>query len=125
MHTYLKLVKNKSNTINYTIFRWIVRCHKGYTLNIEVVHFDVESEFDSLILFDVSSEGHRSLISEISAAGTTETNTNNLLLSFRSDCDSNFSGFRAVLTIVEKNEPHETTSPVATTNPATTQSTLG
>ena len=93
---------------------------------MKVTHFDIESEFDSLNLFDVSSEGPRRLISEISAVGTTETNTNNLLLRFRSDCDSTFSGFRAVLTAVKKINLQETTSPVASTNlPETTKTTTG
>jgi len=95
---------------------WNVRCNKGYTFNIEVKSFDIESEFDSLILFDVSSEGPRRLISEISAVGTTETNTDNLLLWFRSDCDLTFSGFRAVVTAVKRNSFQETTTPAASTN---------
>ena len=43
---------------------------------------------------------------------------------FNSDCDSNFFGFRAVLTAVEKNNAQETTSPVSDL-PKTTQNTKG
>ena len=101
----------------------MIRITKDYVFNVEVTHFDIEADFDSLNLFDLSSEGPRSLISEISAVGTTETNTNSLLLVFRSDCDSSFSGFRAVLTAVEKNNLQETTSP-STNLPETIQTTL-
>ena len=43
---------------------------------------------------------------------------------FNSDCDSNFLGFRAMLTAVKKNNAQETTSS-ASDLPKTTQSTLG
>ena len=43
---------------------------------------------------------------------------------FKSDCDSNYSGFRAELTAVKKNVVQETTSSVSDL-PVTTQSTKG
>ena len=103
--------------------RWVVRCHHDFIFNLRILNFEVENEFDGLNFYDLS-EGSRRLISEVSGLGTTETNTNNLLMVFKSDCDSNFSGFRAVLTAVEKNIAQETTSSVSDL-PKTTQSILG
>ena len=78
-------------------------------------------------MFDVSSESPRRLIAEVSGLGTIKTNTNNLLVVFRSDCDSSFAGFRAVLNAVINYETKETTSPsVATTKlPEYTKDALG
>ena len=45
-------------------------------------------------------------------------------MKFKSDCDSNFSGFRAVLTAVKKNDAQETTSSVSDL-PMTTQNNMG
>jgi len=101
---------------------WVVRCHHDFIFNLRILNFEVENEFDGLNFYDLS-EGSRRLISEASGLGTTETNTNNLLMVFKSDCDSNFSGFRAVLTAVEKNIAQETTSSVSDL-PKTTQSIL-
>jgi len=103
--------------------RWIVRCHPDYTFNIKFTHFDIEAEFDGISIFDFSQEGSRRLVSDVTGVGTTETNTNNLMIKFQSDCDVTMSGFRAVLTAVEKNNNHETTSS-ASDLPKTTQSTL-
>merc|ERR1719376_1318473 len=101
---------------------WVVRCHHDFIFNLRILNFEVENEFDGLNFYDLS-EGSRRLISEASGLGTTETNTNNLLMVFKLDCDSNFSGFRAVLTAVEKNIAQETTSSVSDL-PKTTQSIL-
>merc|ERR1719376_2013562 len=101
---------------------WVVRCHHDFIFNLRILNFEVENEFDGLNFYDLS-EGSRRLISEASGLGTTETNTNNLLMVFKPDCDSNFSGFRAVLTAVEKNIAQETTSSVSDL-PKTTQSIL-
>ena len=77
-------------------------------------------------MFEITQEGSHRLISEISGLETVETNTNNLLIKFQSDCDVTMSGFRAVLTAVKRNDVQETTSSVAITNiPQTTQSTVG
>ena len=94
-----------------------------FVFNLRIKNFEIEKEFDGLNLFDLS-EGSRRLISEVSGLGTTETNTNNLLMKFKSDCDSNFSGFRAVLTAVKKNDAQETTSSVSDL-PMTTQNNMG
>ena len=102
---------------------WIVRCHPEYAFNIHFTNYDVEAEFDGVNVYDIS-KGNRRLISKVLGLGIAETNTNNLLIIFNSDCDSNFSGFRAVLTAVKKNNTHETTSSVSDLS-KTTQSSLG
>jgi len=102
---------------------WIVRCHPDYAFNIKFTHFDIEAEFDGINVFDITQEGSRRLVSDVTGLGITETNTNNLMIKFQSDCDVTMSGFRAVLTAVEKNNNHETTSS-ASDLPKTTQSTL-
>merc|ERR1719317_1373609 len=102
---------------------WIIRCHPDYAFNIKFTHFDIEVEFDGINVFDITQEGSRRLLSQVLGLGTTETNTNNLMIKFQSDCDVTMSGFRAVLTAVKKNNAHETTSSVSDL-PKTTQSTL-
>ena len=78
-------------------------------------------------MFDVSTENPRKLITEVSGLGTIKTNTNNLLVVFRSDCDSSFAGFRAVLKAVENYDTVEITSAsmITTKLPEYTKNALG
>jgi len=102
---------------------WIVRCHPDYKFNIQFTQFDIEAEFDGIALFDIT-EGSRRLVLDVTGLETVETNTNNLLIKFKSDCDVTMSGFRAVVSAVKRNDVQETTSSVATTDVSeTTQST--
>ena len=125
LNKLLQINKHSSKRLFQTLHRWIVRCHPDYVFNLQFTHFKVEAEFDDVTLFDVT-EGSRRLISEVSGLGTTETNTNNLMINFQSDCDVTMSGFRAVVSTFKRNDVQETTLPVATTDiPETTQTTMG
>ena len=91
-----------------------------------MTYFDVEADFDSINVFEITQEGSHRLISEISGLETVETNTNNLMIKFQSDCDVTMSGFRAVVSAVKRNDVQVTTSPVAITDISkTTQSAKG
>ena len=72
-----------------------------------MTHFDVEEDMDSLKLYSISSGQSETVVSEIRSVGPVKTNTNQLLVEFRSDCDGSFTGFRGVLTAVALEE-HQT-----------------
>ena len=108
------------------LYRWIVRCHPDYKFNIQFTQFDIEAEFDGIAVFDITQEGSRRLVLDVTGLGTVETNTSNLMIKFQSDCDVTMSGFRAFVSAVKRNDVQETTSSVAITNiPETTKSATG
>ena len=66
-----------------------------------MTHFEIEKDLDELSLFSISSDESQTLIKEIRSVGTIETKTNQLLIVFRSDCDTSLGGFRGILTAVK------------------------
>jgi len=86
---------------------YLFRCDESHVFNLEMTHFDVEEDMDSLKLYSISSGQSETVVSEIRSVGPVKTNTNQLLVEFRSDCDGSFTGFRGVLTAVALEE-HQT-----------------
>ena len=80
-----------------------------------MTHFDVEQGMDTLTIYSIA--GDKTVVSQVNAIGPIETQTNQLLIEFRSDCDTSFSGFRGVLTAVKAESRQVTVAadPVATT----------
>jgi len=87
---------------------YLFRCDESHVFNLEMTHFDVEQDMDSLKLYSISSGQSETVVSEIRSVGPVKTQTNQLLVEFRSDCDSSFAGFRGILTAVALEE-HQTT----------------
>jgi len=86
-------------------------CHQGYTFNLRITDFDVEEDLDRLTLLSISSSQSASVVEEIrpiTSVGTVETGTNQLLIRFRTDCDTSLSGFRGVLTAVRSGDSTST-----------------
>ena len=73
----------------------------------------MEKNSDEILLYDASPSGNN-LFGEITSLGEIETTSNELLISFKSDCDVTNKGFQAVVEFVEKpsksNESLETIS---------------
>jgi len=92
---------------------YLFRCDESHVFNLEMTHFDVEQDMDSLKLYSISSGQSETVVSEIRSVGPVKTKTNQLLVEFRSDCDGSFTGFRGVLTAVALEE-HQTTLSDAT-----------
>jgi len=122
--TTITSVNFKSNGYpNNSKHKWYIRCHKDYQFIFEITDFDIENEFDRLALLAVKNDGSKQLLVEVDAVGTYQTNTNQLLVLFRSDCDTSMNGFRALITTVKTETGTETTSFPGTTN-GTTQNTV-
>merc|ERR1719427_649981 len=82
-------------------------CQQGYTFKFRGTDFDVEEDLDRLTLLSISSSQSESTVEEIrqiTSVGTVETGTNQLLIRFRTDCDTSLSGFRGVLTAVRSGD---------------------
>jgi len=94
---------------------YLFRCDHDHNFNVEMTHFDVEQGMDTLTIYSIA--GDKTVVSQVNAIGPIETQTNQLLIEFRSDCDTSFSGFRGVLTAVKAESRQVTIAadPVATT----------
>jgi len=94
---------------------WYLRCQEGYSFNVNVTEFDMEEDLDRIVLISAPPGGDKKLIKEISCRGLTETHTNDLVVTFRSDCDVTARGFRASVTVVEAYHGETATLPETTT----------
>ena len=59
---------------------------------------------DTLTIYAISPQQSKTVVSEVKAVGPVRTHTNQLLVEFRSDCDTSLGGFRGVLTTVKSEE---------------------
>ena len=98
------------------LFRWLIRCHKGYSFKFQVTHVDVSKKHDPLSLFAISSDGSKTIITQVTTVGMIETNTNQLLISFRSYCNTTCSSFGGILTVVRSEDHQKTVPSILTTH---------
>ena len=65
----------------------------------------------------VNSGGSKKVVAEVKSTGSYQTDSNQLLLRFTTDCDVSNTGFRAVISAVENEDsvPETTTSSLETT----------
>ena len=75
----------------------------------------MESELDHLTLISAPAGSKMEIIDKVSSVGITETETNQLLIIFHSDCDTARRGFKAVIKAVRMTNPSETSTVQRTT----------
>ena len=78
-----------------------------------MTNFNKSKEYNQLLLFKISPDGLVTFITEVTKVGTIETKTNELLILFHSNCSTECSRFRGIITVVK--DYNEATSPVLTT----------
>ena len=103
--------------------RWYIRCSDGYRFNVDFTDFNIEAELDRVVLFSVDDDGTKKLLAEVNSVGKYQTDSNQLLIIFHSDCDLSMRGFRAVVSVVEIDVPQTTTTAPLETTAATLQTT--
>jgi len=94
---------------------WFIRCKYGFSFNVHITDFDMESELDHLTLISAPAGSKMEIIDKVSSVGITETETNQLLVIFQSDCDTALRGFKAVIKAVRMTNPSETSTVQRTT----------
>ena len=103
--------------------RWYIRCSDGYRFNVDFTDFNIEAELDRVVLFSVDDDGTKKLLAEVSSVGNYQTDSNQLLVLFNSDCDLSMRGFRAVVSVVEIDVPQTTNAEPLQTTAAPLQTT--
>ena len=99
------------------VYRWLIRCPPGYFIKLNVTSYQVERNFEEVLLYDATNGGN-SLVGEITSLGEFATTSSELILVFKSDCEVTGKGFQAIVEFSERVVP-TTASYVPTTEQTT------
>jgi len=107
----------RKNYPNESRHRWLIRCPPGYFIKLNVTSYQVERNFEEVLLYDATNGGN-SLVGEITSLGEFATTSSELILVFKSDCEVTGKGFQAIVEFSERVIP-TTASYVPTTEQTT------
>ena len=90
-----------------------MRCPPGYFIKLNVTTYQVERNFEEILLYDASNGGNN-LVGEITSLGEIATSSSELLVVFKSDCDVTNKGFQAIVEFNERIVPTTSYTEVST-----------
>jgi len=83
---------------------WVIRCDEGRCITLNFSHFDLETDFDFLWIYDGSNEFAPKLGRwNTTSPGSVTSSGNTLCVEFRSDCATTATGWRAHWTVSPEN----------------------
>lgn len=91
---------------------WVIRCDEGNRIALNFSHFDLETNFDFLWIYDGDNEfAHKLGRWNTTNPGTVISSGNALCVEFRSDCATTATGWRAHWTANTQNGVEEVLGP--------------